>query len=112
MLLALAATCYHALSQGGQRQPMLPPGLIVGHGVMGRLLACITLALCLPTPTVWETQPLRRSGAEGYPVMHPGEDPRRDYASIVDVSGDGAILIALIGRLAPGGEVLLAGFYK
>jgi len=112
VLLALAATCYHALSLGGVHQPMRPPGLIVGHGVMGRLLARIALALGMPAPTVWETQPLRRGGAEGYAVMHPDEDVRKDYASIVDVSGDSTILNTLIGRLAPGGEVVLAGFYK
>ena len=109
VLLALAATAYHALAQ---RDPMVAPGLIVGHGVMGRLLARITVALGQPAPTVWETQPLRRSGAEGYAVVHPDEDARKDYASIVDVSGDSGILNTLIGRLAPCGEVVLAGFYK
>jgi bacteriochlorophyllide a dehydrogenase len=109
VLLALAATCYHALSL---RQPMQPPGLIVGHGVMGRLLARIALALGMPAPTVWETQPLRRLGAEGYAVLPPDDDARKDYASIIDVSGDSTILNTLIGRLAPGGEVVLAGFYK
>jgi bacteriochlorophyllide a dehydrogenase len=109
VLLALAATCYHALSLS---QPMRPPGLIVGHGVMGRLLARIALALGMPAPTVWETQPLRRVGAEGYAVLPPAEDARKDYASIIDVSGDSTILNTLIGRLAPGGEVVLAGFYK
>jgi 3-hydroxyethyl bacteriochlorophyllide a dehydrogenase len=109
VLLALAATCHHALSL---RQPMRPPGLIVGHGVMGRLLARITLALGLPAPTVWETEALRRGGADGYAVLHPDEDARKDHASIVDVSGDSTILNKLIGRLAPGGEVVLAGFYK
>ena len=79
---------------------------------MGRLLARIVLALGLPAPTVWETQPQRRSGAEGYRVIAPDEDMRKDYASIVDVSGDSTILNTLIGRLAPGGEVVLAGFYK
>ena len=109
VLLALAATAYHALAL---REPMVAPGLIVGHGVMGRLLARIAVALGMPAPTVWETKPLRRGGAEGYAVMHPDEDARKDYASIIDVSGDSMILNTLIGRLAPGGEVVLAGFYK
>jgi 3-hydroxyethyl bacteriochlorophyllide a dehydrogenase len=112
VLLALAATCHHALSQGGQRQPVRAPGLIVGHGVMGRLLARITLALGQPAPTVWETQTQRREGALGYGVMHPDEDSRKDYSVICDVSGDSSILNSLISRLAPGGEVVLAGFYK
>ncbi len=112
VLLALAATCYHAVAFGGLRQPMVPPELIVGHGVMGRLLARICLAQGWPAPTVWETQPARRRGATGYSCVHPDEDTRKNYTSIVDVSGDGSILNDLISRLAPGGEVVLAGFYK
>lgn len=112
VLLALAATAYHALALGGQRQPLVAPDLIVGHGVMGRLLARITLALGLAAPTVWETQPLRRDGAEGYAVMHPDIDQRKNYNAIYDVSGDAELLNPLIARLAPGGEVVLAGFYK
>jgi 3-hydroxyethyl bacteriochlorophyllide a dehydrogenase len=112
VLLALAATCYHTVALGGTRLPMVAPELIVGHGVMGRLLARICLALGWPAPTVWETQAARRAGATGYPVIHPEEDSRKNYAAIYDVSGDGAILNGLISRLAPGGEVVLAGFYK
>ena len=114
VLFALAATCYHALSLGGQRWPLVPPDLIVGHGVMGRLLARIVIALGLPAPTVWETQVLRSEGARGYSVIHPDEDNRRDYRAIYDVSGDSHLLNTLIGRLKMGatGEVCLAGFYK
>jgi 3-hydroxyethyl bacteriochlorophyllide a dehydrogenase len=51
------------------------------------------------------------AGATGYRVLHPDEDPRRDYRAIYDVSGDPAVLDSLIARLAPGGEIVLAGFY-
>jgi len=115
VLLALAATCYHAVALGGTRQPMVAPELIVGHGVMGRLLARIVLALGWNAPTVWETQPVRREGSDGergYACIHPDDDARKNYAAIVDVSGDASLLNGLIGRLAPGGEVVLAGFYK
>jgi len=112
VLLALAATCYHTISLGGAREPVIAPDLIVGHGVMGRLLARITLALGLPAPTVWETQSARREGAIGYGVADPKDDARRDYRAIYDVSGDVTILNRLIACLAPGGEVVLAGFYK
>jgi len=112
VLLALAATCYHTISLGGAREPMIAPDLIVGHGVMGRLLARITLALGLPAPTVWETQAPRSEGAIGYVVADPNDDARRDYRAIYDVSGDASILNRLIACLAPGGEVVLAGFYK
>ena len=45
-------------------------------------------------------------------MLRPEDDPRRDYRAIYDVSGDSAILDTLIGRLAPGGEIVLAGFYS
>jgi 3-hydroxyethyl bacteriochlorophyllide a dehydrogenase len=112
VLLALAATCYHTVSMGGALEPMVAPELIVGHGVMGRLLARICLALDWAAPTVWETQAQRRNGATGYACIHPDEDTRKNYKSVYDVSGDGSILNDLIMRLAPGGEVVLAGFYK
>ena len=106
VLLALAATSQHALAN------QTPPDLIIGHGVMGRLLARLTMAAGHPAPTVWELNPDRQHGATGYSVMHPDQDARRDYRAIYDVSGDSTILDKAISRQAPGGEVVLAGFYK
>ena len=112
VLLALAATAYHAVSGGGQGDPHTPPDLIVGHGVMGRLLARLTVAAGFPPPTVWEVQAQRQAGAEGYRVLRPQDDDRRDYQAIYDVSGDETLIDTLIQRLRPGGELVLAGFYK
>jgi bacteriochlorophyllide a dehydrogenase len=112
VLLALAATAYHAVAGGGKRDPIRPPELIVGHGVLGRLLARMTVLAEFPAPTVWETCDERRGGAEGYRVVHPDQDERRNYQTIYDVSGDAKLLDQLISRLAPGGEVVLAGFYS
>ena len=112
VLLALAATAYHAVAHTRKGGPIVPPDLIVGHGVLGRLLARMTVVAGFAPPTVWELNPARSSGAEGYPVMHPDDDTRRDYHAIYDVSGDSAILDRVIARLAPGGEVVLAGFYS
>jgi len=111
VLLALAATAYHAVSKGGVGSPGATPDLIVGHGVMGRLLARLAVASGEPPPTVWETQSARTHGADGYQVIHPDEDSRRDYRAIYDVSGDANLLNQLIQRLQRGGEVVLAGFY-
>lgn len=111
VLLALAATAYHSVAGGGKRTPIVPPDLIVGHGVLGRLLARMTVVAGFAPPTVWETNPRRADGALGYPVLTPEQDSRRDYHAIYDVSGDSKILDQLIARLAPGGEVVLAGFY-
>jgi len=112
VLLALAATAYHTVTYGGTREPGTPPDLIVGHGVMGRLLARLTVAAGAPAPVVWETQALRQSGADGYRVVHPDDDDRKNYRAIYDVSGDAQILHRVIPRLDKGGEVVLAGFYK
>jgi bacteriochlorophyllide a dehydrogenase len=112
VLLALAATAYHAVACGGKRRDIIPPDLIVGHGVLGRLLARMTVAAGMPAPTVWELNPVRSQGAEGYPVLKPQDDPRRDYHAIYDVSGDSSIIDQLVMRLAPGGEIVLAGFYS
>ena len=111
-LLALAATAYHSVALGGVREPCAAPELIIGHGIMGRLLARLTVAAGLPAPTVWDTTAARREGGQGYTVIHPDEDSRKDYGAIYDVSGDASILDSLIQRLRPGGEVVLAGFYK
>jgi 3-hydroxyethyl bacteriochlorophyllide a dehydrogenase len=108
VLLALAATAHHAIV--GEQANL--PDLIVGHGVLGRLLARLTLALGGAAPTVWETNERRAGGADGYLVVDPASDERRDYRSIYDVSGDSKLLDALIARLAPGGEIVLAGFYS
>ncbi|MEL6570142.1 MAG: chlorophyll synthesis pathway protein BchC [Pseudomonadota bacterium] len=106
-LLALAATARHAMAGQGKAVP----DLIVGHGVLGRLLARLTLAAGAPAPTVWDINTSRQGGADGYQVLHPDADPRRDYTSIYDASGDAALLNDLIGRIAKGGEIVLAGFY-
>ncbi|ABC23776.1 chlorophyll synthesis pathway protein BchC [Rhodospirillum rubrum] len=108
VLLALTATAYHAMVIAGD----LRPELIVGHGVLGRLLARLVVGVGGTAPTVWERNPQRRSGAIGYAVVDPAEDPRKDYRCICDVSGDATILDTLVARLARGGEIVLAGFYE
>jgi bacteriochlorophyllide a dehydrogenase len=112
VLLALAATAHHVFTVGREGATLAYPDLIIGHGIMGRLLARMVVAAGKPAPVVWETQPIRQSGAVGYDVIHPDEDTRKDYRCICDVSGDAAILNRVISKMAPGGEVVLAGFYK
>jgi 3-hydroxyethyl bacteriochlorophyllide a dehydrogenase len=107
VLLALAATAQHALKGGDGR----PAELIVGHGVLGRLLARLAVAAG-GSPVVWEVDPRRAEGADGYRVLHPEDDQKKDYKSIYDVSGDGSLVDRLVARLARGGELVLAGFYE
>ncbi|MGF3021541.1 chlorophyll synthesis pathway protein BchC [Methylobacterium aquaticum] len=106
ILLALAATARHALagSEGQGRQ------LVVGHGVLGRLLVRLMRVAGLD-PVVWERDPARRGTQQAYPVIDPAQDDTA-YARIIDASGDAGLLDTLIARLQPGGEVVLAGFYE
>lgn len=106
-LLALAATAQHALAA-----PNALPDLIIGHGVVGRLLARLAVMHGGAAPTVWETNAVRAAGGHGYAVVHPRDDDRRDYRAIYDASGDASLLDTLVGRLAAGGEIVLAGFYS
>jgi bacteriochlorophyllide a dehydrogenase len=107
VLLALAATALHAIDAPGA----LLPELIVGHGVLGRLLARLAV-LRGGSPVVWERNSDRREGAMGYSVVDPATDERRNYRAIYDVSGDANVLDLLLSRLARGGELVLAGFYS
>ena len=104
VLLSLAATARHALAGGSL------PDLIIGHGVLGRLLARMAVAEGR-TPTVWEISSQRMAGEQGYTVITPEADDRRDYRNIYDASGDPSILDAAIARMGHGGEIVLAGFY-
>ncbi|MGC3940240.1 chlorophyll synthesis pathway protein BchC [Roseobacter sp. EG26] len=107
-LLALAATARHAMA--GLNKSM--PDLIIGHGVLGRLLARLTIAAGAPAPVVWEIDPSRRTGARGYQVCAPDEDDHAAYMSVYDASGSADVLNTLMGCLGKGGEIVLAGFYK
>jgi 3-hydroxyethyl bacteriochlorophyllide a dehydrogenase len=109
VLLALAATALHAF-EAATAPADAGPLLIVGHGVLGRLLARIA-AQARADVAVWETSAARRAGAEGYRVLAPEDDARRDYRTIYDVSGDAGAIDSLVQRLARGGEIVLAGFY-
>ncbi|WP_448502884.1 chlorophyll synthesis pathway protein BchC [Sphingomonas sp.] len=102
-LLALAATAHHAVASGAS------PELVVGHGVLGALIARVAVALAADPPMVWEIRPDRRHAFD-YDVIAPEDDPRTDYGVICDASG-GAALDTLIARLRRGGEIVLAGFY-
>ena len=107
ILYALAATAYHVTSGLGNEQP----DLIIGHGVLGRLLARIAV-LAGKKPVVWELDPQRRDGAVGYEVVDPSTCTEAKYKTIVDVSGDAKMLDTLVSHLSPGGEIVLAGFYN
>ena len=108
VLLALAATAHHALTISGIGHAEC----IVGHGVLGRLLARLVLSLGGDPPVVWESNSERAQGAVGYPVVAPQDDDRRNYRVIVDASGDASLMDTLIARLAHGGQIVLAGFYS
>ncbi len=106
-LFALAATARHAIAGFSSSLP----DLIVGHGVLGRLLARLTIAAGGKPPTVWEISNDRFDGSEGYRVIKPDEDTKADYGTIYEASGDAKLIDTLIGRMRKGGELVLTGFY-
>ena len=108
VLLALAATAYHALVVDGS---LALPDLILGHGVLGRLIARLTVALG-GEPTVWEINPARRQPNDSYAVIEPETDTRSDYRRACDVTGSSTILNQVIPHLARHARVVLAGFYQ
>ncbi len=105
VLLSLAATAQHAIVGGNM------PDLIIGHGVLGRLLARLAVAAG-EAPMVWEINPQRRTGNNGYAVIAPDADDRRDYRSVYDASGDAQIIDPAVMHMGHGGELVLAGFYS
>jgi bacteriochlorophyllide a dehydrogenase len=106
-LLALAGTALHAIDAGSFESP----ALVVGHGALGRLLARILVARG-EEPVVWEVNPIRMAGSQGYRVTRPEADDASRYRTIYDVSGDPGIMDQLIPHLEPRGEIVLAGFYS
>lgn len=131
VLLALAATAMHILTHRCttldisavstpsealfQQLAADAPELVVGHGVLGRLLARLCVAVGAPAPTVWECDPLRSDQPADalYQVVTEANDDRRDYQRVCDVSGAGAPLFdSLVSRLSRGGHLTLGGFYS
>lgn len=124
VLLALAATAMHVLTyQYKQANPdtaplltdlvTYAPQLIVGHGVLGRLLARLCVSIGADAPLVWELDVQRQWGGRGYEVIAPADDTRRPRKHVVDVSGAcGEHFNDLIGLLEKGGRLTLAGFYN
>jgi bacteriochlorophyllide a dehydrogenase len=102
-LLALAATAHHAIAVGEV------PDLIIGHGIVGRLIARVAVALG-GMPTVWEAQESRRD-AGGYKVIDPATDSHKTYSRVCDASGDSSIINRILPHLAKHGVITLAGFY-
>lgn len=107
ILMALAATAQHILGSDDKALPEL----IVGHGILGQLIARLIIARTGTSPNVWEVNEERRIGAVDYPVIAP-EDDTAHYNIIADASGDAEIIDQLLRHLQPNGEIVLGGFYS
>ena len=70
VLLALAATAQHAIAGGAA-----PPDLIVGHGVLGRLLARLAVAGGRRARSSGSATRTARDGADGLPRARPRRGP-------------------------------------
>jgi 3-hydroxyethyl bacteriochlorophyllide a dehydrogenase len=111
VLLALAATAYHAVSGGGKRRPSCArPDRRPRRA--GPPAGAPDVVAGLPPPTVWEPTPR----ADGAPPATRCAAPRRPTrAATTTPSTTSAATCASSTpdhrRLAPGGEIVLAGFY-
>lgn len=106
VLLALAATALHAV-----RRAHGPVGLVIGHGVLGRLIARIVIALDFDAPVVWEVAAARRDGGDGYQVIDPQDDLDGRYGTAIDASGNAGVIDSIVAHLQRPAELVLAGFY-
>ena len=107
-LFALAATARHAIAGLGNKLP----SLIIGHGVLGRLLARLTIAAGGEPPIVWESNPQRAERQTDYEVIDPARDKSSDHEAIYEASGDVGVLDKIIPKLKKNGEIVFAGFYS
>ena len=91
----------------------MPPDLIVGHGVLGRLLARLNVAAGCTDTVVWEVRPATRATApRATPCCTPTKTRGATTAPSTTSAATPRSSTTLIGRLAPGGEIVLAGFYS
>ena len=86
VLLALAATAVHCLrpAEGTAREAFAFPELIVGHGVLGRLVTRLTIALGRAADGLGGG-PGAAQRLDGYGVLD--QVDRADYTRILEVSG-------------------------
>jgi len=108
VLLALIATAVHAIKRFDNSAL---PELVVGHGVLGRLVARICVALGAEELCVWEKNTARQDCDGSYRVVDPSEDAGKRYTRVCDVSGDAEVLDTLLPSLSKDGCIILAGFY-
>ena len=87
------------------------PDLIVGHGILGRMIARIESVGSGHGSNRVGTDPNRRGVGIRLPLIDPADDTRCDYRTICDASGPAEVLDLAFGRLGKGGEMVLAGFY-
>ena len=107
VLLALIATAVHAVRRLGAERT---PELIIGNGVLGRLVARVSSAMGARQMTQWEHHPERMTSAVSE-VVREQDDPRRDYQTVIDVSGDVSIINQAVSHMGSNSTVVLAGFY-
>ena len=107
VLLALAATAFHALAGDA-------PATAFSSSATGFSAACLPGSSLLAggkPPVVWEKNAARTDGAAGYQVTSPEDDKRVDYQTIFDVSGDSSDPRRTPPAPRAGGRIVLAGFY-
>ena len=89
-----SSTARHAIAGLGNKLP----SLIIGHGVLGRLLARLTIALVVK-PRLYGKESSRVGNETDYDVIDPENDNSSDHESIYEASGDISVLDKIIPKL-------------
>ncbi len=103
----------HGLPRARGARRAAPPDLIVGHGVLGRLLARLRARRCAAADRVGDAIPRARDGRRR--LRRRRSRPTTRGATTARSTTSAATprcSTRLIARLAPGGEIVLAGFYS
>lgn len=106
VLLALLATAIHIL---GRLESHQQPDLVIGNGVLGRIIVALCEHRYGVAPVIWESAATRR---EHNHAIDPKEDSRTDYRTAIDVSGDASVIDHILPHLGTDSVIVLGGFYR
>lgn len=116
VLLALFATAVHAVGRVGAERITGKTVAILGNGALGRLLAAVVRqhnpARLIVTEVAQERYEPDHPDADEALLMTGGATLPKGVDVLIDASGAMPALDAAMSALVPGGDVIVAGYYR